>query len=617
MSPVSEKWHRVGALAVGLLVCPAWGELPRSGGAAFTCAPRAHTSWATVEWRAGTSSPVHVERSFHLIGDGNSRRHWLDISAPVSFDANGATRLTSSAGSPISSITVSDGFTGEKVPLTDVVFAKDRPDIPGELCLSATDVPLAFNRVGQAFPVEVGLFNPGTAAVRGARCAIAGLPEGVRIANPTQAAAVVDVPGWGSALHRIVLTADRSCAFTLTAAFSVPGREVRSVGVPVRVGPSLGLAAADYVPEPKPLAKGKCEIGAFYFCDWVRADQWMKVWRMDPKRKPALGWYDNRQAEVLDWQIKWSVENGISYWLVDWYGSKEWHPAGPFEQALSGARYRKYIKWALMWCNHMPSGKSCEESWTALVELWIRKYFGASEYMQVDGMPYVSIWDPDRLDADNGGAGGCRRMLEKARAMARSAGYRGIFFQAMNNDDTGTGVGASRLQEKRREQGFDETTNYHFLGTGDRRIGPREKRYADNVSLSPIYWETVRRVPGIRYLPNLSTGWDDRPWNDTMRMTGKSPAEFRRLCTRAKAFSDRTGVRRFCLGPLNEWGEGSYAEPNGEFGFGFYEAIRETFFAKPAGGWPLNCTPADVGRELHEVPQATGVVPQREALKWR
>ena len=589
----------------------------------FTCSPRTRTSWAVVEGRSGTSTPVRIERSFHLVGDGKARRYWFDCANPVAFDGNGAVRLKPKGMVSLSSITVSDAFTGEKVPLADVVFAKDRPDIPGELCLSATDVPLAFNRTGQGFSVEIGLFNPGTMPVRGAQAVIGGLPDGVRVVNVGRAKSVVELPGWGSALHRIELVASKPCEFTAQVAFAGGGIPPVSVDVPVKVGPSLDLRregapeTSDYVPEPKPLARGKYEIGAFYFCDWVRADQWMKVWRMDPKRKPALGWYDNQRSEVLDWQIKWSVENGISYWLVDWYGSKEWHPAGPFEQALSGARYRKYIRWALMWCNHMPPGKSREEAWTALVELWIGKYFGTSEYMRVDGMPYVSIWDPDRLDADNGGAGGCRRMLEKARAMARSAGYKGIFFQAMNNDDTGTGVGASRLQEKRREQGFDETTNYHFLGTGDRRIGPREKRYADNVSLSPIYWETVRRVPGIRYLPNLSTGWDDRPWNDTMRMAGKSPAEFRRLCTLAKAFSDRTGIRRLCLGPLNEWGEGSYVEPNGEFGFGFYEAIRETFFAKPAEGWPLNYTPADVGRELHEVPQPTGVVPQNETLKWR
>ena len=52
------------------------------------------------------------------------------------------------------------------------------------------------------------------------------------------------------------------------------------------------------------------------------------------------------------------------------------------------------------------------------------------------------------------------------------------------------------------------------------------------------------------------------------------------------------------VGPINEWGEGSYAEPNAEYGFGMYEAIRNTFGIKPAEGWPVNFTPKDVGMTL-------------------
>ena len=61
-------------------------------------------------------------------------------------------------------------------------------------------------------------------------------------------------------------------------------------------------------------------------------------------------------------------------------------------------------------------------------------------------------------------------------------------------------------------------------------------------------------------------------------------------------------MKRLVLAPLNEWGEGSYAEPNAEFGFGFYESVRETFFPEPAGGYPLNVTPKDVGLGPYDLP---------------
>ena len=34
-------------------------------------------------------------------------------------------------------------------------------------------------------------------------------------------------------------------------------------------------------------------------------------------RKPVLGWYDETNPEVIDWQIKYLGENGISFAFVD------------------------------------------------------------------------------------------------------------------------------------------------------------------------------------------------------------------------------------------------------------------------------------------------------------
>lgn len=597
---------------------PVIGTADPAGGVAFTVPPLDRTVWADIEWLGDEARCFpRVVHHFHLIGDGRERRYYFDGSRCASFEGNGCREdLRSSWKGPVRRFSVFNSRTGGKLAIKDVEFTDRRPDIPGELVLSATDVALEFNRVGLPFPVEIGLFNPGTMPVRGAKAAIGGLPDGVRVVNADRAKDVVELPGWGSALHRIELLADRPCAFTLRVEFSGGGIPPVSVDVPVKVGPSLGLPRADYVPEPKPLPKGDYEIGAYYFCDWVRPEHWMKVWRTDPKRKPALGWYDNCNPEAMDWQIKWSVENGISHWLVDWYFVNDHTVVDYFERTFRQTRYRRCMKWALMWCNHMPPGASREEVWTRMIAYAIGNCFSMPEYYRIDGMPYVSIWDPDCIDRDNGGGGGCRRMLEKARRMARDAGLKGIWFQAMANDDSSPD-GGRRLHEKRKVQGFDETTVYHYLGTDGKRLGPRERAYADVASSSYGYWKALASVSGIVTLPNLSTGWDDRPWNDGSTVVGKSPELFRRICASARRFGDETGVRRFCLAPLNEWGEGSYAEPNGEFGFGMFEAIRETFFKKPEGGWPLNYTPADVGRELHEVPQTTGVVPQRETLEWR
>ena len=595
---------------------PLVGKADPNGGVAFTVPPFDRTSWATVEWWGDESNGrAVVPRHFHLIGDGKPRRYYFDGSACASFGGNFfSTRQRGNWRGAIREFSVRNDRTQEAIPIGELEFTGRRADIRGELVASATDMPLAFNRVGQPFAVEIGLFNPGTMAVRGAKADISGLPEGVRLIDPERARRVVPLDGWQSVLHAIDLQADRPCSFVLSVRFSGGGIPESRIEVPVRVGPSLGLPkATDYIPEPRPLAKGKYEIGAFYFTDWVRADQWMKIWRTDPRRKPALGWYDNRSSEAVDWQIKWAVENGISFYLVDWYNATS---SDHFNTALAKARFRKYIKWALMWCNHVPEGKCSEEIWVSNVRCWIEKYFGTAEYYRVNGLPCVSVWDPDNLDRDNGGPGGCRRMLDLARKMAKDAGYGGIWFQGMANDDESPARGRA-LQEKRKAQGLDETTMYHYLGIGRRPADGRCRAFADVASSSGAYWREVSRVPGIAYLPNLSTGWDDHPWNDDCQVRGRSVAAFRSICEAARRFGDETGIRRFCLAPLNEWGEGSYAEPNGEFGFGMFEAVRETFFERPAEGWPLNFTPADVGRGPYSVPQVGEVVQPWGGQQWR
>ena len=62
----------------------------------------------------------------------------------------------------------------------------------------------------------------------------------------------------------------------------------------------------------------------------------------------------------------------------------------------------------------------------------------------------------------------------------------------------------------------------------------------------------------------------------------------------------RKGVKRVVVSPINEWQEGSIAEPNEKFGFALYDALRDVFCTKPVTGWPKNLTPQELGRPLRE-----------------
>ena len=579
------------------------------GGAVFTVPPQHRTVWADVEWVI-SGETNKASRHIHLFGDGKERRYFFDGAEPVRWGANYPERSIADKWSgEITSFRVLNNKTKEEIPIGDLKIVNGNPGIPPELILSHAKAPMKLNRAGRPVDIEVGVFNAGTLAATGVAVRVEGLPEGVRIVNPEKAARLCDLGGGDSVLHRVAVVADAPCAFAARISFSGGGAPEAVAEVPVEIGPSLNLPQdLPYIPEPKPVATEPCEVGAFYFPDWARAHHWLKIWRSAPERRPALGWYSNDNPEVLDWQIKWAVENGISFFLVDWYG-KDWH----FEKALAESKFAKHIKFANMWCNHIPAPLCDEEHWTNIIRRCLEKDFRHPSYKYVDGMPLFSVWRGHRIERDNG-PGGCRRMLDKARQMARDAGYKGIYFQ-------GQCLGYSVDVKRVADYGFDETTTYHYIEVpaGPDGFIPWVREYDDVVAASPAYWRAMREASAAAFLPNLTTGYWDYPWNDgPIEVHNRSVETFRRLCQEARKYAEETGVKRVCLGPLNEWGEGSYAEPNGEFGFGMYEAVRDTFGVKPDDGWPLNYVPGDIGRGPYPVEDEDGGPAKPfNGLRWR
>ena len=94
------------------------------------------------------------------------------------------------------------------------------------------------------------------------------------------------------------------------------------------------------------------------------------------------------------------------------------------------------------------------------------------------------------------------------------------------------------------------------------------------------------------YHPNVSMGWDSSPrcppeadWmNERVYPFGaiiieNTPERFREALVRAKdlAMNLPTGNRVITINSWNEWGEGSYLEPDTRHGMGYLDAVREVF----------------------------------------
>ena len=306
---------------------------------------------------------------------------------------------------------------------------------------------------------------------------------------------------------------------------------------------------------------------------------------------------------MIDWQIKWSVENGIQFYLVDWYWNKGNRQLEHWIKGFQQAKYRSCLKWAVMWANHNGPGSHSLEDQANVTKYWIDNYFKTPEYYCVDGRPVVMIWSPAGMDSDvieiekkkgkelKKGEG-VKKLLDLSQEMAKGAGLKGIYFVAMKWPEASTN--AADIQWL-ADAGFEMTSIYHFMDDGGKAVTRRKFDFDLVVDASKPFWESQHETGILPFLPNLSTGWDDRPWNDSCWIAERTPAKFGEICRQFKQFSKETGIKRAVLAPVNEWGEGSYAEPCREFGFGMYEAIRDNLCEKPESGWPLNYGPKDVG----------------------
>ena len=250
-----------------------------------------------------------------------------------------------------------------------------------------------------------------------------------------------------------------------------------------------------------------------------------------------------------------------------------------------------------MWANHNRPGSHSAEDWKAVTQYWIDNYFGMKEYYRIDDKPVVVIWSPSNIRRDVGGTEEAAKLYAMSQAMAKEAGYKGIYFVAMFDHESKFGY------EALKKEGYDAATSYHGFQVAQRRSGKRWFDFQEVVDTSPELWEREEADSGaMEYFPIVDSGWDSRPWHggQSLVVSGRTPEKFGALCRKAKAFAKKHGSRIIAIGPCNEWGEGSYIEPYSEYGFGDLDALREAF-CEP-GDYPPNLVPEDLRRGPYDLP---------------
>jgi hypothetical protein len=345
------------------------------------------------------------------------------------------------------------------------------------------------------------------------------------------------------------------------------------------------------VPPPVPVNTGRYLVGAVMCPIWRGGDCWEAI-KPFPDREPLLGWYEEGSAEVTDWEIKWALEHGISFFMVCWYRKKgnEGKPVQPaldhwLHQGLVHSQFGGQFKFAINFeNNHRKFGGQISENdlLAHLLPYWIENYFHKPNYLLLDDKPILSIYNVERFVRDLGGEQRASVVIEKMRAACRQAGFEGLHL--LGQYCWGP---PKKLQEQAariRRIGMDVSWSYHwptFTGAFGHQSHPTG---AQAIAAQEHLWQTLPQPN----LLTLSMGWDSQPWNFSLSRTQwqLTPGEFQLLCQRAKSLLDRRSTnglenRIVLLDNWNEYGEGHYISPTREHRFGYLDAVRSVFATNP------------------------------------
>jgi acetyl esterase/lipase len=351
------------------------------------------------------------------------------------------------------------------------------------------------------------------------------------------------------------------------------------------------MKKAAYVPPPQPV-KTSILVGAHNCPLWEAGSpqMWDQV-RQHAERTPVLGFYDQANPEVADWETKWAVEHGINFFVYCWYRAGK---ADAVEtkyssaiEALLNSRYVNQFKFTIMWENQQrgpawgASGVSNKkELLDPLTAFWITNYFSHPSYLKIDNKPLLFVYDAHRLAADLGGLTNVPWAFDQMREACRRAGFAGLYLLAEYR-----GLDPRELQF-RKDMGFDYTFAY---------VWPISKPQ-EAIAMQLDFIRQTRDLKIIPEVVTVSQGWTG--WRNEGPLYRIPPGEFEGLLRQAKEIiatmpQNELGSKLLLLDNWNEWSEGHYLAPHREYGFGYLDAVRKVFSNAPEQH--LDLIPKDVG----------------------
>ena len=208
----------------------------------------------------------------------------------------------------------------------------------------------------------------------------------------------------------------------------------------------------NYVPAPKPATTDRI-VAAHYYAAWKKGAAGIHEGFDDlaeeyPDRTPLMGYYDEENPEVADWEIKWALEHGINCFIHCWYRKKECEGkpitveslrcAHGLHEAFFHAKYRQLMNFAIMYEASPRWGGTDEvDMLENLMPFWTENYFKRENYLKIDNKPVLFVYNQARLAQECfKSAESQKEAFDKCREYARKCGFDGMIFAVCDTKET-------------------------------------------------------------------------------------------------------------------------------------------------------------------------------------
>lgn len=377
------------------------------------------------------------------------------------------------------------------------------------------------------------------------------------------------------------------------------------------------IKLADYVLKPQPATTDRI-VAAHYYPAWKKGAAMIHNGFDDlhtfPERTPLMGYYDEENPMVCDFEIKWALEHGINCFIYCWYRKKD-NEGKPvtvndlrcshgIHEALFKAKYQDMMNFAIMYENFPRWGQTNpDDLLNNLLPFWTENYFKRNNYLKIDNKPVLFVCSKNSFDSAFESAEQQREVLEKCREYMKKQGFNGLYIAVCLWEYEHTFDPKEFLDCDVR--GYDFHISYNS-GYAPEKSFPTESEIIEGQCrhlkkrLTP---NSLKHVPIASCFrdatPRTTEAWNRLGCNFSAEtIYHLSPEGFREVVRRMKKISDdlpdgAIGKRIFMIDNWNEWDEGHYVAPSHEFGFKYLQAIREELTERD--NLPDYRTPQDMG----------------------